>query len=239
MSSIATDEERHSRRYRHVAIVAVVGLAVVLAGCTVNYEATIGSDGSIEELSVEMDLGEQLYSQAQSQAEAEGYDSVAKYIFEGNSTNTESDFDKSQWENVEYSDDGESTVGITASGGSADMDESLTINVDDEAGEVEYIDTEGVSSGSQEGQGQDQFGEIEWTYTVNMPGEITETNGNQEGDTTVTWNNDDHGDLEEYRVVSKQSSGSGDGFGPGFGIMTGLAAVALIFGLGLARRARN
>lgn len=217
---------------------AVVGVAVLLAGCTVNYEADIASDGSIEELSVEVDMGEELYQTAQSQADAEGYDSVAKYVFEGNNQQGGDSFDKSQWDNVEYSDDGESTVGITASGGSADTDESLSINVDDEAGEVTYVDSEGVSSNSQDGQGQN-FGEIQWTYTVNMPGEVIETNGNQEGDTTVTWNNEDHENLDEYRVKSQQSGGGGDGFGPGFGVMTGLAAVVVLFGLGLARRDRE
>lgn len=216
---------------RTVAMLAGLALVVLLAGCTVTYEADIASDGSIEELSVEIDMGEELYQSAQSQAEQEGYDNVGEYVFEGEGEN---EIDESAWDSVEISDDGESTVGYTAEGGSADSLDNVSITVDDEAGEITYVDTEGVQTDT--GGNSGTFGEIQWEYTVNMPGEVTDTTGNADG-SSVTWTSDEHANVSELRVTSEQT-GASDGSGPGFGLATGLVGVAAVLGLGLARRLR-
>ncbi len=223
-------------RRRWIAITAALVLVVVLAGCTTTYEADIASDGTIEELSVEIDMGEQLYQTAESQAESQGYDSVGEFLFDSEGRGQ---FNESEWDSVDISDDGESTVSITATGGSDEGAENVSISVDDDAGEVTYVDSEGINASMSGVSGQ--FGEVQWTYTVNMPGEIIETNGNKEGSGSVTWSSDEHSDIEELRVTSEQTGagGGGDGFGPGLGVTTGIVAILLLFGLGLMRHLRS
>lgn len=231
MSSAQRDGTNRGTR-RKIVAVTFLGLMVLLAGCTVNYEADISSDGEIEELSVEIEMGEELYQTAESQADQEGYDSVGEYLFDDEGDNQ---FNEDEWDSVEINDDGESTVGITAKGGTDEGAENLTITVDEDADEITYVDTEGINTdGTGDGA---NFGEIQWTYTVNMPGEIIDTNGNVEGDGTVTWSNDEHQNVEELRVTSERSgSDDGDGFGPGFGVTTGIVAVLVVFALGVARK---
>ena len=222
-------------RRRWIAITAALVLVVVLAGCTTTYEADIASDGTIEELSVEIDMGEQLYQTAESQAESQGYDSVGEFLFDSEGRGQ---FNESEWDSVDISDDGESTVSITATGGSDEGAENVSISVDDDAGEVTYVDSEGINTSMSGVSGQ--FGEVQWTYTVNMPGEIIETNGNKKGSGSVTWSSDEHSDIEELRVTSEQTgAGGGDGFGPGLGVTTGIVAILLLFGLGLMRHLRS
>lgn len=224
-------------RRRWITVTLALVLVVVFAGCTATYEADIASDGTIEELTVELDMGEQLYQTAESQAQNQGYDSVGEFVFDSEG---EGQFDESEWDSVDISDDGESTVSITATGGSDEGAENVSITVDDEAGEITYVDTEGISTNMSGGSGQ--FGELEWTYTVNMPGEIIETNGNEEGSGTVTWSNDEHSDAEELRVTSEQTGANGDGgdgLGPGLGVTTGIVAILFLFGLGLMRHSRS
>ena len=224
-------------RRRWIAITVALVLVVVLAGCTTTYEADIASDGTIEELTVEVDMGEQLYQTAESQAENQGYNSVGEFLFDSEG---QGQFNESEWDSVDISDDGESTVSITATGGSDEGAQNVSITVDDDAGEVTYVDTEGINTSMSGGSGQ--FGEIEWTYTVNMPGEIIETNGNEEGSGSVTWSSDEHSDTEELRVTSEQTGAGGDGgdgLGPGLGVTTGIVAILLLFGLGLMRHSRS
>jgi hypothetical protein len=219
---------------RRIAVSLTLVLVVVLAGCTTTYEADIASDGTIEELSIEVEMGEQLYQTAESQAQSQGYDSVGEFLFEGEG---DDQFNESDWDSVDISDDGESTVGITASGGSDEGAEPVDITVDEDAGEITYVDTEGINTTM--GGASGQFGELEWTYTVNMPGEVIETNGNDEGSGTVTWSSDEHADVEELRVTSEQTGvegDGGDGLGPGLGVTTGIVAVLLLFGFGLLGR---
>ncbi|SDJ40826.1 hypothetical protein SAMN05216226_10367 [Halovenus aranensis] len=217
---------------RTVAALVMLAFVVLLAGCTVTYEADIASDGSIDQLSVEIDMGEELYQSAQAQAQQEGYDSVGQYLFDGEGNN---EIDESAWDSVEISDDGESTVGYTAEGGTADGLENVTITVDEEASEVTYVDTEGVETDT--GSASADFGEVQWEYTVNMPGEVTDTNGNADG-ASVTWTSDEHENVTELRVTSEQT-GDSDGSGPGFGLLTGLVGLAVVLGLGVARRTRR
>lgn len=238
MKGISRSSSGGQHRTRKIVIAALFGLVILLAGCTVTYEADITSDGEFEQVSVEVDMGEQLYQTAADQADSEGYDSVAEFVFSDDGQG-DNQFDESQWDSVEYSDDGESTVGITAQGGTDETSENVTITVDDEAGEITYVDTEGVSS--QETDGNAQFGEIEWTYTVNMPGAILDTNGNTEGSGTVTWTSDEHANISEYRATSEQTGAGGDsdsGFGPGFGVTSAILAILAVLGLGLLGRNR-
>jgi len=221
---------------RWLAVTLALVLVVVLAGCTATYEADIASDGTIEEISVELDMGEQLYQTAEQQAQSQGYDSVGEFLFESEG---DGQFNESEWDSVDISDDGESTVSITATGGSDEGAENVSVTVDEEAGEVTYVDSEGISTDMSGGSGQ--FGELEWTYTVNMPGEIIETNGNEEGSGTVTWSSDEHSDVEQLQVTSEQTGAGddgGDGLGPGLGILTGVVALLFVFALGLLRRSR-
>lgn len=226
-------------RTRKIVIAALFGFMILLAGCTVTYEADITSDGEFEQVSIEVDMGEELYQTASTQAESEGYDNVAEFVFSGDTQGSDQ-FDESAWDSVEYSDDGESTVGVTAQGGTDETAENVTITVDEDAGEVTYVDTEGFDT--EDTGNTAQVGEIEWTYTVNMPGEVLDTNGNTEGSGTVTWSSDEHSDLPEYRATSEQTGAGGDsdsGFGPGFGVTSAVVAMLVVLGLGLVRRKRN
>lgn len=232
MTVIPTGRDDEGGVPRTAALVAVLSLAILLAGCTVTYEADVASDGGIEQLSVEIEMGEELYQSAESQAQEEGYDSVGEYLFEGEGNN---EINESEWDSVEINDDGESTVGYTAEGGTADGLDNVSITVDDEASEVTYVDTEGIESNDTSSTGS--FGEIEWTYTVNMPGEVLDTNGNADG-SSVTWSSDEHSDVAELRATSEQGE-SDDGSGPGFGVVTGIVGVIAVLTVGLARRARR
>lgn len=214
-------------RSRKAVAVLLVGITILLAGCTVAYEADVTSDGEIAELTIEMEMDEFIYQAAADQAEEEGFDSVGEFIFQD-----EGNFTEEEWDSIDIDDDGESTVSLTARGGTADAVEDVEITVDEEAGEVTYVDTDGLDADEDEGLDED---EIEITYTVNMPGEIIETNGETDGAATVTWTDEEHGGLDELRVTSEQT-GADDGFGPGFGVLGILTALLVVAGLALARR---
>ena len=231
--------------------VGLLILAVFLAGCTASYDTTVGSNGTIEQIDIELDIGEQGYNiAAQQAAEADqDYDNVSAYLFTGG-TEEGGNIDASNWDSVTLRDDGESTVGISASGGPQAEDiggGNVMTRVDDTAGEVTYIDGDPIE---EESQNTTTGAELSWEYTVRMPGEIIDTNGEVTGAGVVSWTDEDNANVSEYRVTSEQtgveqSQGGGDGFGPGFGVVAAVAgllsgALAGLLGGALARsRARN
>ena len=74
-----------------------------------------------------------------------------------------------------------------------------------------------------------------------MPGGIIDTNGEVTGTGVVTWTDEEHTNVSDYRVTSEQTSvehgQSGSGFGPGCGVAA--AVVGLLSGVLLISRARN
>lgn len=227
MSLSTNKSSRFSRK--QVATVVVV-VAVLLSGCTATIETDVTADGNIEELSSEIEFEQFAYSALQSQAEEAGYDSVGEYLREDES---EGEFNNDAWDSVNVEDDGEGTVTFTAQGGDPSQLEDIDVTVDEEADEVRFVDTATLDSGGEQMEGL----EVAFTYTVNMPGEIIETNGEiQEDGSSVTWTNEEHGDLEQFEVTSDRSEANSDGSGPGFGVLSGLAALLVVAGTVLYRR---
>lgn len=230
-------------RTKHGRAVGLLFLIVLLAGCTITYDTTISSDGEFDQLDIEIELGEENYAAVAQQAEdaEQDYHSVAEFVFSGEQGNL--NIDESNWESVDLNDDGETTVGITATGGPQpqEMDDTaVTTTVDDDAGEVTYVDTDGIEDTS-EGTTD---AEINWEYVVRMPGEIIDTNGEVTDTGVVTWTSEDHGNLSEYRVLSEQtgaeqSTGDSDGLGPGFGIVAALAGLLSVVVLLVRKQTDN
>lgn len=207
---------------RLLSITALLAV-VALSGCVVTIDTTITSDGEIKEQIVEIDFEDQQnFSAAQAGANSEGYDSIGAFL--------SSDLENGSWDTVTTeTDESEYTTEVIARGGTEDDVEGINITVDDEAGEVTYIDRDGNSR-----DGSGSVGEYTGEYIVRMPGEIISTNGDiVNNGATVRWEYSSEGTgVDELRVTSERTganhSNGSDGSGPGFGLITVVLGIGLI-----------
>ena len=222
----------------HTRVLLVAGMLVslvALAGCVVTIETTVTSDGEISEtqLTAEFDT-EANFSLAQSTAQSEGYDNIAEWLASDINTTDEGGV----WGAVETDVDEDNLVAeVTASDGTAEGLDGVEITVDEETDQVSYTDTSGFEGTSGAGG---MTGGFAYTYTINMPGDVIETNGEVQGDgTTVMWSGETTEGANNFTATSERfgadnsgDDGGGvvDGLGPGFGIGAAVGAVLLVVG---------
>lgn len=204
---------------KRAAVLGVIAI-VLLTGClNMTVEVDVGDDGSLEEMYTEIDMNQLLYDSLQTQAQQDGYESVGESLLD--------DADEDAWSNIQYdqteTDDGV-VIEITASDGDPSAVDGLSVSVED--GQVTFTDSDGFQGFAGEGQDLSEFEEqIEMEYVVNMPGPVSDSNGNVEGDSTVRWTLAEHrgvGSFEATSDIEESSDGS-----PGFGLVPGLVALAL------------
>jgi len=231
------------QRTRKILFAGLFVCLVALAGCVVTIETTVTSDGEIgeTELTVEFDT-QANFSLAQSAAQSEGYDNVAEWLASDFNTTDEGGV----WGDIETSVDQDDLVAeVVASDGTAEGLDGVNVTVDEATGQVTYTDSSGFDETNETGG---MTGDFEYTYRVNMPGEVIETNGEVQGDgSTVEWSGTASGETDNFTVTSEQfgadnsgddGDGGGvvDGLGPGFGIAAVVGAILLLVGRAYTHR---
>lgn len=239
----------------HIALLAVVGL-LALAGCLdMTVTTTVGEDGDIEEMNVEMQMDGMLYQMFEDEAQQDGYDSVEE-MFEADMTEDITD-DEAYFDSVEVSvdetDDGDFVLSMSMYGVDPAGIDEIDITVDEESNTITYVDSdledtvEDDDSDASDPGMDDDFGEFEdqisMTYVVEMPGEITDHNAHEISDdgTVATWDLMADDVPSEAMVESDIDDSSGGGLTgddgiPGFGVAPALVAILAMLGLGVRLR---
>jgi len=197
----------------HLAIGGLIVLAL-LAGCyTMNIETEVTSDGQIDQVQVEMVFDDPfVFSALQDEASNQGFETVGEWIA-NQSDEQEGDWDTFQVETIQE----DQTVVMTATGGDPASLEDINVTVDEQAGEITYVDTSGLNQsqgfeGNQSGDGQFDFSNVTYNYVVDMPGEVIDTNGNIIGDgSVVEWTSDMNEEFDQLEVTSAQTGAADDG----------------------------
>ena len=211
---------------RKVAAVGVVLLLVGLAGClSMAVETTVASDGTIEETTAEIEMDGMLFDMLEEEGDFE--------------EDVREDVHEDAWGWFEYDeeelDNGDVLVTITAQDGDPDKIDDIDVTVDEEADQITFVDYDGFEAVEDDEMDEEFLDEITFEYTVNMPGEVVEANGEiQDDGQSVVWTNDEHAGTETFEVTSERSSS--DGFGNGFGPVVGILALALLAGGALVAR---
>ncbi|WP_290817969.1 hypothetical protein [Halovivax sp.] len=235
-----------------VAVLSVIAL-LALAGCLdVTMTTTVGSDGEIEEMEVEMEMDEMLFSMMEQEAEEDGYDSFEESL----ESDFAEDIDADEYGSIETSvdrDDGTATITILVTDVDPDGVDELDVTVEDDT--VRYVDhdlddaaeDEFDDDATDDGAADDEFGDefddafgdfedqISMTYVVEMPGEITDHNAHELSDdgTVATWDLMADDVPESAEVESEIDDDGLPGFGAGAAVV---ALLAMVAGLGVRAR---
>ena len=208
---------------RHHSGVLALIFVIALAGClSMTMEMTVGSDGTIDELHVEMEMDAFLHDLMEEAAEDDGYDSLEAQF--------RSDIEESDWGSFDYAEevDGDTVmITMTATEGDPASLDDITITIED--GELTFIDTDGFADEQGEADIDEFSDQIEIEYILNMPGEIIDANGEvREDGQSVSWNFQDHRDVEEFSVTAEVPEETEDNAIPGFSIPIALAVLVLL-----------
>ena len=203
---------------------------------TVDYEIDVTEDGDVETIDVRVASDEATYDEWERVANYYGFDSFAEYL--GSSfaedepglndyTAEERDLEDGREAHVQFTD-----VNVSEA-------ENMSVTADDGTVRWETTDVDEMDD-------DDEFDEV--TYTVDMPGDVTDSNAMSVSDGTAVWELHEENPDELYAeaTVSDESddgqSDEDDGQSdesedsvPGLGV--GTALVALIATALLARRA--
>lgn len=212
-------------RRQALSTVCIASL-VVLSGCaSIGVESTVNRDGTIEEYEIEIQTSQQVYGFLESSAQDEGYNSLEESFREQYNKDHVGEFEYN--ETVE---DGDATIRLTMLDVDPSGSENLTVEKQD--GEMTYVDETFVSEESETESnttmGGSMDGAITVDYTLNMPGEITDSNADEVNGNTANWSFE--GESQEIRATSEVPLTA---FGPGFGIVpavVGVLVVAVLLG---------
>lgn len=205
---------------KQLAVLGVI-ILIALGGClNMTIEVDVNADGTIDEMDVTMEMDEMVYNALEEEAAEEGYADVESYL-----TDDELDSDEDGWGAVSYNEqheDDEVIISMTAEDGDPDELDDIDISVDDD--EITFLDRDGFEEMD---DGDDEFddfmGQITFEYIVNMPGEVTDTNGELGDDnTTVRWTMTQHENEEQFEATSQRDDDDGL---PGFGFVAALIAL--------------
>ena len=219
---------------RHYAIISVV-FVLVLAGClSVTVEVSVGSDGDIDEMQVEMTMDEFVFEMMEEGAQEDGYESLEAQF--------SADIEEEEWGSFDYSEEREGDdviITMTANDGDPDNLDDISIVIEDD--EMTYTDADGFATDEDDEELDEFRDQIEMEYILNMPGEIVESNGDvsEDGD-SVSWNFHDHGDVDAFTATAEVPEDAEDDSIPGFSIPLVLA-VFVLMGIGAvgSRRVRS
>lgn len=204
-------------------------MIVLLAGCMdVTMEVTVDEEGELD-LEAELVLDSLLASIMEEEVEGEGIDALAEDFA--------NDLEEEGWNVVDYGaeeieDNGDVRLTVSAEATDPDDIETITVTVEDD--QITYVESDGFEGEVDDGMGDDDFLDedeleefydaIEMTYIVNMPGEITDTNGELIDDSTVQWTFRDHSGVSEFEATSEID----DDASPIPGFSVAVAIVALL-----------
>jgi len=224
--------------------VILFGALLATAGCAmdVTVDSSVSSDATIETYEVELNMSTMVHSQAESQAQSAGYDSVGAYFLGENVSADQANADSVDISEEMGPNGNRTLVHIRMEG--YDPGPESNISVREEGGTMIYEDVtfgpEGTNGAeptpTESGMSLDmdqQQGSIE--YSVEMPGEIQDSSPGATVDgNTATWEVTGN-ELYIYAEssVPEDSGGGGDGggssgFGPGFGFVGVVLALVLV-----------
>ncbi len=207
---------------RKLGIIAAVAVLVLLAGCvTVTAEVTVDEEGMVE-MDVEMELTEEAVQTIEEQLEQNPdseYDSPGEAVVAELESSTG---ENPGWENVQfdYEEQSDGTLLVTIQTDTSDPADIPEVEIEASEDEVSFTNTEGF-----EETDDLQDIELEMSYIVHMPGEITDHNGELLDDDSAEWTYADHQNqtIEVTSGIDESSSGI-----PGFGIAVVIAALGLL-----------
>lgn len=157
---------------RRVKVAAAVVLLCLLSGCVnVTMTTTVDSEGEIKEVRAEAEMSQEVYAMALEDATSSGYESVGEQLAKDLETN------EGGFSDVEYEDRREDGTVVV---------ELIAQKVDVE--EVSYMttrDTDNETVAFTASISDDAADLNEYTYRVEMPGEITETDAAEIEDGSV------------------------------------------------------
>jgi len=210
---------------RRVYLTGVVVLLALLAGCLgVTVEVTVDEDGLLD-LDMEMEMDPLIYTAFEEEAHDDGYESVAEAIA--------SDLEDEGWNIDEFGseegDDGDMVIWVTGSETDPASIETITVEMTEDEVTFEESDAFEDEMGGDLGEEFDVSGEelldmIEFTYRLNMPGDIIDSNGDQIDDQTVEWRLEDHLGVATFEATSERGTDDASAI-PGLGIAIGILAL--------------
>lgn len=196
-----------------VVLVGVLSLSAVATpvaaqeNVTAEYEITVTENGEVETVDLVVTADEETYSEWQAGAALQGYDSFAEFL--GSSlAEDEPALNEYTAEEEELEDGYEAQVQFT----DVDVSESENMSVSVDDGTVRWESTE-VGDVEEDGE----FDEV--TYTVVMPGEVTDSNADEVSDGEAVWQLHEGSPDEIYAEASVD-----DGL-PGLGVGAALAGL--------------
>lgn len=217
---------------KSIAALVVLGL-VLVSGC-LHMTATVevSPDGDLETMGIEMEMNELLYDELESDAQADGYDSVAAMVEDEMLGDTDEEHYEEVSSSVDELDNGDYRVSVSAHKVDPAGSDDINVTVNDDT--IEFEDSGIIDDTEDEGNPAEYESEITLEYELIMPGEIQDHNADEisEDGTTATW------DLlnADEETVYAESTIEDDGM-PGFGISAGLFAALVVMGvLGLSTR---
>lgn len=229
---------KHSSRYASIAIqsllIALVAAGLVATplvaqeGSQVESEITVTEDGEVESIHIEQELPADIAELLTMMAEGEGYDSFSEYAAADIVEQTDGIGDYNAADGSEDGDRYEMELTLT----DIDADELAAMDVTTEDGTVGFEMTAGDEP-PYEGNETIFTGVNEYTVTVEMPGEITDSNAATEDGSVATWNL--HEDSPSELTAESDGSDGGDDGLPGFGPAVAMAGLVLAL-LSLVRR---
>jgi len=227
------------RNDRRFLVVVGIGLILLLSGClTITTEATVKSDGGLNEYYVELDMKDEVYNLFLQDSQEEGYDDVEAWaraqVTDGSVNVDNATIDSGHTER----EDGSHRVWVSISNVSPEVigeqveatQETVTYRHEDP------FDLEDQETNNSETEFSEYKSQVELNYIVNMPGEIIESNADtiSNDGTTAEWSYLLSSDPEDIYVQSERPTGVLSDVTP----LTPIPAVAaiILFTIAIARR---
>ncbi|MFC7204389.1 hypothetical protein ACFQJC_12750 [Haloferax namakaokahaiae] len=207
---------------RKTAAVAGLALLLLLAGCAqVSVHSTVNADGSVSELTYQINTSRTAYGYLEEAAEEEGYESVEDQIL--------SDFNETEREQIEYSEEyNGDTVTMTLTRVDFVPGEDSGISVTTEDGELVYEDLnfvdEAAAAETESELSQSITSGMSVDYYLTMPGEITDSNADVVDGNTAEWHESGSEAFNDNRIYARSEKPTFS-MAPGFGPATALVAV--------------
>lgn len=213
-----------SRKY--VAVVAVVLLAG-LSGCaTISVTADVGGADTIDRYEMNISTSTTVYGFLDQAAQEDGYDDVGEMITSNASIPEE---------NFEYSEeiDGQEAM-MRVEISDVDVGSMPAISIEETDGQLVYEDTAFYNASAAGAEPDSEIGSEMMSgfvleYTLEMPGEITESNADEVEGNTATWTRTG-GDAFDNTSIEATSEASSSVLSPGFGVIPAIVALLLIGG---------
>lgn len=216
----------------------MLGGVLLTAGCAeVTVDSTVNPDATIETYEVQINTSTTAYGLLAERAGEQGHDTVGDYLLENNSIDPDNaenyDYDKTEeLNNV--------TMTIRLEGYDPASDSNITLRKEDET--MVYRDLAFGGTGKDEsGEDSQSSTNVNYTYdyTLNMPGEITNTSSSAEVDgDTAEWHYENRTGNSPVIYAESEISESSSVFGPGFSISGVVVAVAVLV-IGMIYRQRG